>query len=79
MDSAGRSEELTANRAAREQLGRSAYAHVCEHHEWRKVARRYVEEIEALRVGRNDRGSQERTNPNTARNIGGLHMPDGKR
>ncbi len=43
-------EELTVDRAAREQLGRSAYAHVCEHHEWRKVARRYVEEIERSRA-----------------------------
>jgi glycosyltransferase involved in cell wall biosynthesis len=44
--------ELTADHAARERLGRSAYAYVCEHHDWTKVARRYVEEIERSRAGR---------------------------
>ena len=37
---------LAADRPAREALGRSAWAHVDEHHEWSRVTRQYVEAIE---------------------------------
>jgi glycosyltransferase involved in cell wall biosynthesis len=37
---------LAADRAAREALGRSAWSHVNEYHEWSRVARLYVEAIE---------------------------------
>jgi glycosyltransferase involved in cell wall biosynthesis len=38
--------ELATDRAERERLGRSAWDYVCEHHEWSRVARQYVEVIE---------------------------------
>jgi glycosyltransferase involved in cell wall biosynthesis len=38
--------ELATDRPTRERLGRSAWDYVCEHHEWSRVARQYVEVIE---------------------------------
>src|SRR5262249_21177538 len=50
--------DLAAGRAAREALGRAAWAHVEEYHDWPRVARLYVDAIERCherlaRAGRN--------------------------
>jgi glycosyltransferase involved in cell wall biosynthesis len=71
--------ELATDQAARELLGRSAYAYVCEHHEWSKVARQYVEEIERSRAGGDAGGTIARSHPLIASRLGTYHTPDRRR
>jgi glycosyltransferase involved in cell wall biosynthesis len=52
--------ELAADRAARDALGRAAWAYVDEHHEWSRVARQYVDAIEQCHEGLRAAGPHDR-------------------
>jgi glycosyltransferase involved in cell wall biosynthesis len=68
--------ELATDRSARERLGGSAWEYVRAHHEWPRVARQYVEEIERSRAEGGLVSCARRANAGLARKIGARGAPD---
>jgi glycosyltransferase involved in cell wall biosynthesis len=65
---------LARDRPAREALGQAAWRHVSEHHEWSRVAERYVDVIERCHDARRTARREARMRPPRI-----IHTPDASR